>query len=275
MKNHKLIMENWRGFIKEDTIEESSNQRGFEYENEVIAALNAVGASGDITSGAGASATEPDADIKIGDQIYKIEVKLDKDAQMGGTSLRYYPDRTEDGKYFDIVCKSVEEDTIDIMEESLTPIIPDLDKFLEFVGVSKLPATIEKDKWVEAVALGLLKPLNVKIKRTTRFITNHYKKKGIDYIQIGGSGLFYLGENPANLPVPKLEGDINIELRPGRSGSKTRKDGTSVVGAGIRVQGRLQFKGSSPYTLDDPESVRKMLATKEIKQNDQDNNQEQ
>ena len=275
MKNHKLIMENWRGFIKEGTIEESSNQRGFEYENEVIAALNAVGASGDITSGAGASAAAADADIKIGDQIYKIEVKLDKDAQMGGTSLRYYPDRTEDGKYFDIVSKSVEEDTIDIMEESLTPIIPDLDKFLEFVGVSKLPATIEKDKWVEAVALGLLKPLNVKIKRTTRFITNHYKKKGIDYIQIGGSGLFYLGDNPANLPVPKLEGDINIELRPGRSGSKTRKDGTSVVGAGIRVQGRLQFKGSSSYTLDDPESVRKMLATKEINKNDQNNNQEQ
>lgn len=271
MKDIKLIMENWRGYINEETIEESSNQRGFEYENEVIAALNAAGVSGDIKSGAGASAAAADADIKINDEIYKIEVKLDKDAQMGGTSLRYYPDKTEDGKYFSIVSKSVEEDTIDLMEDSLTPIVPDLNKFLEFVGVSKLPATIEREKWTEAVSLGLLRPLNVKIKRTTRFITNHYKRKGIDYIQIGGTGLFYLDDNPANLPVPKLEGDINIELRPGRSGSKTKKDGTKVVGAGIRVQGRLKFKGTSPYTLDDPESIRKMLeemAAAEEEQND-------
>jgi hypothetical protein len=279
MKNYKLILENWNKFVDEEKIEESSNQRGFEYEDEVIAVLNSEGVSGDIKSGAGASAAAADADIKINDQIYKIEVKLDKGAQMGGTSLRYYPERTEDGKYFSIVSKSVEEDTIEMMEESLTPIIPDLDVFLEFVGVSKLPATIERDKWAEAVSLGLLKPLNVKIERTTRFITNHYKKKGIDYIQIGGAGLFHLAENPANLPVPKLEGNINIELRPGRSGSKTRKDGTKVVGAGIRVQGRLKFKGTSPYTLDDPKSVREMLAAIEQpvtpEQNDQDIDQKQ
>jgi hypothetical protein len=68
------------------------------------------------------------------------------------------------------------------------------------------------------------------------------------------------------LPIPQLDGEIDIELRPGRSGTKTRRDGTFVVGAGIRVQGRLKFNGSSPYTLDDPESIKQMMDNLELKE---------
>jgi len=139
------------------------------------------------------------------------------------------------------------------------PLESHLSNLLSAIEAKKIPATVEVGKWVAAKKNGLLKPLNVKIKRSTQFIINHYKKKGVNYIQIGGAGLFYLADNPANLPVPRLDGEINIELRPGRSGSKMRKDGTKVAGVGLRVQGRLQFDGTSPYTLDDPESIRDML----------------
>ena len=263
MENH---VNSWRSYTQEGSLKETG-AGGYEYEEAVIAALTQAGAVGNITSGAGASAAAADADIKINGKVYNIEVKMDGNAQMGGTSLRYFPEgvpsddpqQPDKVTKFVIVSKSVEDDTVTMMEEALTPLEDDLNNFLKALGAEKLPATVLKDRWVEAVQTGLLKPLNVKIKRTTKFIINHYAKKGVDYIQIGGSGLFYLANNPANLPIPQLDGEINIELRPGRSGSKKRKDGVAVVGGGIRVQGRLKFKGQSPYTLDDPESIARML----------------
>lgn len=263
----KVIMESWRKYLDEEQIDEKGTG-GYQYEEAVISVLKSVGVTGNITAGAGASAAAADADIKIGDKIYNIEVKMDGKAQMGGTSLRYFPDGVviddpadpnAKPQKFVIVSKSVEDDTVEMMEAALAPLEQDLNNFLAAIGAAKLPATVEKERWVQAVADGLLKPLNVKVKRTTKFIINHYAKKGVDYIQIGGAGLFYLANNPANLPIPQLDGEINIELRPGRSGTKKRKDGTPVVGGLLRVQGRLQFKGQSPYTLDDPESVMAML----------------
>ena len=98
-----------------------------------------------------------------------------------------------------------------------------------------------------------------KVKRNTQFIIDHYKDKGIHYMQIGGAGLFYLDRNPANLPVPKLQGEIDIELRAGRSGSKVNSAGVPMVGGLLRAQGRLRFSGLSNFTLDNPESVRNLL----------------
>jgi len=263
----KQLMENWRKYLTEEQIEEDG-AGGYQYETAVINVLKSVGVVGNITSGAGASAAAADADIKIDDKIYNIEVKMDGKAQMGGTSLRYFPEGVMLGdpadpdarlQKFVIVSQAVEDDTVTMMEEALAPLEPALNEFLEAIGAVKLPATVEKERWANAVQAGLLKPLNVKIKRTTKFIINHYAKKGVDYIQIGGAGLFYLGNNPANLPIPQLDGEINVELRPGRSGSKKRKDGTVVVGGLLRVQGRLQFRGQSPYSLDNPNSVLQML----------------
>ena len=109
---------------------------------------------------------------------------------------------------------------------------------------------------------GLLRPINAKIRKDAEFIINHYKKKNIHYIQIGGAGLFYLDRNPANLPVPKLQGEIDIELRAGRSGAKVNSAGVPMVGGLLRAQGRLRFEGSSNFTLDNPDSVRRLLISK-------------
>ena len=231
----------------------SSNVEGFEYENAVIKALKDAGYCGNITEGAGASAADADADLRIGDVCYLVEVKKDAGAQMGGTSVRYI-----DGK-FEVASDAVEQDTVDMIVEALKPKREAIDAFLRFVGVTQFPASCPKDVWNTAKVEGLLKPINAKIRKDTEFIANHYKKKGIHYIQIGGAGLFYLSENPANLPIPKLDGQIDIELRAGRSGSKLNAEGIKVVGGGLRAQGRLKFTGVSPYTLDDPESVRGLI----------------
>ena len=264
----KKLMENWRNFMKEQSQIEETGAGGYQYEEYVINALKAAGAVGNITSGAGASAAAADADIRVNGKVYNIEVKMDGKAQMGGTSLKYVPDGipSDDPQQPDKVTKfvlvskaAIEDDTLTMMEEALLPLEEHIRDLIQALEVKTIPASVRVDKWVAARDAGLLKPLNVKIKRTTRFIINHYAKKGVDYIQIGGSGLFYLGNNPANLPIPQLDGDINIEIRPARGGSTLRKDGTRTASCGFRVQGRLQFKGQSPYTLDDPESIAEML----------------
>jgi len=244
--------------LDEELNEMAASVRGFQYESEVVAVLAAAGAAGNITSGAGASACACDADININGEIYDIEVKLNSLAQMGGTSFRYNPQNLGVDK-FQIVSQQVDQDTIDICREALAQKADDLDKLLAFLGATKFPTQVVVDRWIEAKKLGLIKPLNVKVRGTTSFIMQHYKKKGVDYIQIGGAGLFYLSDNPANLPVPKLEGEINLEMNPRRGGSSLKADGTRTAGVGIRIQGRLQFKGNSDYTLDDPESVMELL----------------
>ena len=199
------------------------NELGFAYENEVIEALKVAGIAGTITEGAGASASDADADFIVGGKRYLLEVKKDADAQMGGTSVRYNQGQ------FEIVSDSVDDSTASLIIAALKP----------------------KEK-------GLLKPINAKVKRNTKFIIDHYKDKGIHYMQIGGAGLFYLDQNPANLPVPKLDGQIEIELRAGRSGSSLNADGIRRVSGLLRAQARLKFKGSSPISLDSQIGIEKI-----------------
>jgi hypothetical protein len=241
-------------------ISESSNIGGFDYENKVLKAIRLAGLTGNITTGAGASAAAADADIKINDEVFNIEVKLDNNAQMGGSSVRF-------GSKGIKLVKSMEPETEDLLVAAIASKASELNKLLSFISkkrpkainskVSGFPMSCTKDAWEEAAYKKLL--VNVKIKNTVDFISKHYAKKGIFYIQIGGAGLFYLAGNPANLPIPQLQGNIDIEIRSARSGAKMLASGVEVVGGGIRVQARLKTKGQSPFTADDPGSLKRML----------------
>ena len=222
----------------------SKNELGFAYENEVIEALKIAGIAGNITEGAGASATGADADFVVGGKRYLLEVKKDADAQMGGTSVRY------DNGEFEIVSESVDKSTTALIVSALSSKVVHIERLLAAIGGHKFPTTCDKHTWTVAKEKGLLKPINTKIKKNAQFIIDHYKDKGIDYIQIGGSGLFYLDKNPANLPIPKLQGEIDIELRAGRSGSTLNAAGVRRVSGLLRAQARLKFKGKSPVSLD-------------------------
>lgn len=231
----------------------SSNELGFAYENDVISTLVSAGIAGTIQEGAGASATAADADFVVDGKRYLLEVKKDADAQMGGTSVRYI-----DGK-FEVVSDTVDSGTTDLIIAALDTKRDPIERLLAAIGGNKFPTTCDKHTWTVAKEKGLLKPINAKIKQTTDFIVNHYKKKGIDYIQIGGAGLFYLDKNPANLPIPKLEGEIDIELRAGRSGSSVNAAGVRRVSGLLRAQGRLKFNGSSPISLDSQSGIASLL----------------
>jgi hypothetical protein len=230
------------------------NTGGFEFEQKIVDTLIASGFCGQITEGAGASAADADADMMVDGVRHLVEVKQDAKAQMGGTSLKF------DGE-FSFVGKGVSSDTAAAVCAEMQSKRGAIKDLLDFVGGTSFPVSCEKKVWDEAKEKGLLVPVNTIVKRDAEFICDHYKKKGIHYIQIGGAGLFHMGENPANLPVPKLEGAINLEVRAGRSGSRTGKDGVERVSGGLRVQGRLQFDGKSDFTLENVESIKNMMAT--------------
>lgn len=244
-------------------LEEKMSAGGFEYENTVISALMAAKAAGNIKKGAGASAAAADADMNVFGKVFDVEIKLNRNAQMGGSSVRY-------NKAGGInLVSPLEEDTEALLVDAVKSKSKEINALLDYLAQQdpenvnaravKFPMSCTKDAWNKAQQAKKL--VNTKIPLTADFIAKHYAKKGIFYIQIGGSGLFYLSKNPANLPVPKLEGNVMIEIRSARSGSRVLASGVRVVGAGIRVQGRLKAKNSSPFTLDDPNSIREMLAT--------------
>jgi len=239
----------------------SSNTQGFEYEAVVLDAIREAGFSGNILEGAGASAAAADADFRLGGKVYKVEVKLDSKAQMGGSSVRLAAVAAP------VLVKSTGDAVEDALLasvcerrgkfEALLARLSELEEGRVFTG---FPVQCSKESWTQAKAEGML--VNAKVEADVSFIAKHYMSKGVFYIQFGDKGLFHLGKNPANLSVPKLTGSVKIEVRTARGGSKPLKSGTgrSVTGA-IRVQARLSMpKGiKSPFTLDDAASVRALM----------------
>ena len=222
---------------------------------------------------AGYSSVGIDLELQVNGAPFNIEIKQNKDAQMGGTSIRYNP-ATDSAEI-------VNRDTIDDEAEPyfLNAIQSKKDAILAFLDYmrkqeplelhSKIPerfpiSGVTKKAWTNAVKDEYLNPLNETVKfNDTSLITKAYNLKQVYYIQVGGAGLFYLNENPYDLPVPKFEGQIQIEFRLGRSGSKPRKFGDSTietVGAGYRCQGRLKTHIKSNLSLDNSAEAFQILA---------------
>lgn len=248
--------------VAEERIYEKMSLGGFEYESTVLNSIKKAGLTGNITQGAGSDKNSADADIKIGGRVYPVEVKMNKNAQMGGSSLKFTNGKVSFTKPIDPEVDALLLGAIKQKGAEIKNMVAFLNKNRPRginSRVTGFPLVCTRNAWEAAAKKKLL--VNAYVQYSTDFIAKHYNSKGIYYIQIGGAGLFYLGSNPANLPIPPLSGDIVIEVRSARSGSKPLSDGTLVVAGGIRVQGRLKTKGTSPYSLDNTNSILQMLAT--------------
>ena len=168
--------------------------------------------------------------------------------------------------------KSIDPDTQQLIIDALKDKESDIQKLLKQVrsmdpkeyhkDAKQIPFKATKSSFEELTRRGFLKPLNAVVKKDATFIADHYAKKNCFYIQVGGAGLFYLKKNPLKLPVPKLTGEINIEIRLGRSGSTMVKSiGEKSASAGLRVQARFKGKGKSPYSLDNSDDVLTLFGT--------------
>lgn len=203
-----------------------------------------------------------DISFKKHDTEYHIEVKRNNFAQMGGTQLQY-----KDGVFK--VVGTIEDNLKHLIIQQMIHKKDAIEEYLDFVEKHnplfkerKLPISIPVPIWDEAKNLGLLSNLNHFIEYNTDFIKAHYLSKNVHYIQIGNSGLYHLGHNPLDLTIPELHGDINIEIRLCRSGSKLRDINgtqTKVAGANYRIQGRLISMNSQNFNLENSQDIVKLF----------------
>ena len=222
---------------------------------------------------AGYSNVDIDLELLVNDKPFNIEIKQNSNAQMGSTSVRY--DATTDNAeivkpgaideeaqpYFLEAARSKKEPLLNLVKflRAQEPIelhsrIPDMFP----IGASTDSA------WESAKKAGLLLPLNSKVRfKDAGIITKMYNLKNVFYIQIGGAGLFYLNQNPYNLPVPKFEGEIQIEFRPKRAGNTSRKLNGQVIRAArvdFAATGRFLTTIKSDLSLDKTAEAFQILA---------------
>ena len=86
---------------------------------------------------------------------------------------------------------------------------------------------IDKIVWEQLKIEKYLSNARINVELTSDIISEIYNKKKppVYYIQIEGEGLFYMGKNPLNLPIPELKSNVMVEIGYNTSGTiyKTRK----------------------------------------------------
>ncbi len=250
-----------------------------EYEQQVVDALDAVGIQGSMPE-AHADATGPDAEFVIDEQPYYLEIKLNTKAQMGDKAVGYSPktgkftlnkEAYDDAVYIQIgkVLKAGEKNIRNWLEALKDPARP-TSMAWETDDINALNWKTTSRKFFPAQEAGLQNAASFgygkgkpKIELPSNFVNRMYASKGIYYIQIGGKGLYYMGEDVANLGVPEFGGEITLELRPRANAREkinivdlnqevTGPDGTTFVldyEPDLDEQGNIQWQYNSKGKL--------------------------
>lgn len=258
-------MKTFKGYVQEMV----SGQRGLDYELKIYKAIQQSGVDffnpGDKPAAGFSNVGAGDIEGKLHGKPFNIEVKLSPDDQMGGGSFNY----SMRSKKF-TAAKKMDPADEELLLAAVQQKTKALDNYIMAArklhpiqyhkSIDGIPIKVAKSGRDQLKAAGLLKQINTKVITDASFIEKHYNKKGVNYIQIGGAGLFYLGRNIYNLPVPRLKGEIQVEIRLAYSGTKGKfPDGTETRTAGLRFQGRLRTKGKSPHTIDTVKGIQKLF----------------
>jgi hypothetical protein len=115
----------------------------------------------------------------------------------------------------------------------------------------------------ELKALGLQNNITQRTILSESVIEELYNSKGTFYIQIKGKGLHYIGSNPLNLPVPKLQGDVTVTLRIARSA--TDKNGNVRPIIRILPDNIDITSDKSNFGIDTAAGIQSLLKTPEVK----------
>lgn len=246
-----------------------AGQAGLDYELKIYKAIQQSSADfftpGSKPSAGFSNQGAGDIEGTLKGKAFNIEVKLSPDDQMGGGSFiydlktkKFTPAKKMDPSDEELLLSAVKQKTKDL--DNYIYAAQELEPTEYHKRISGIPIKVAKSGRDILKAQGLLKAINTKVITDASFIEKHYNKKGVYYIQIGGAGLFYMGRNIFDLPVPRLKGEIQVEIRLAYSGTKgTFPDGTETRTAGLRFQGRLRTKGKSTHTIDTVQGIEKLF----------------
>ena len=271
--------------------EKSAKKKAQEYEERVVKAMmDTKLESGMFASKiVDASATGPDAEFYIPSGkgrkggLYFLEIKLNQKAQMGDSSVYYNPKGTGTfkiygkgtvkgrGKFGLAKPKMFGPEMQDRIYAALAEKEDDIKAWIEALKDDRRIASYawEKnpefnalfkttyEKYSEARAAGLLTKAGAgyggapRITIGQKVINQIYNSKKIYYIQIGGKGLYYMGSNPANLPIKPLDTEVNLELRPRPSSrDKVGVETSRFAKLGFKTEPQVDEKGKIKYALN-------------------------
>jgi len=191
------------------------SNKGFVYESKVNANLKKAKLLTPGFVAAGADSNAPDAKIRYQGRDYKIEIKLDTKVDFGQGSLDY---NVDSGLWSLGGAKTVAAEQ--------------MRQFLESIGVVK----IVNKKWGPkgaprkyTVPYKLYKKQDVEYDYETfkdefidipsNAVSKYYNSKDTYYIQIGKSGFYYMGKDPAKLGLPEFNLKLKLRIRIKRGGS--------------------------------------------------------
>lgn len=260
-------------------------KRGLDYENTVLAAIQTANVPGLKLTKLGAAGTSAadlaDIEATWNGKPFYIECKSARSDTMGSFSMIYNkqqgtftpsPTATKTGK--------VEEEDIIIGQQACLNKKDAIDAYLEELATRE-PLELHKDALLgipfkaeyntreKMVQDGYQRAIQQMISASSNFITNMYNSKDVYYIQVGGAGLFYMGTDVLGLGVPRFEGEVKMEVRfkpAGDTSGSVSRAASKKVGYEIQARnvmlicgGKIITKSNSPYTLDDPESIRTLF----------------
>ena len=193
----------------------AADNKGFIYEHKINKLLKKYDLEDKKFKVAGSDSNKPDAMLLIGDNEYKLEIKLDLKVDFGQGSLDY-----------DLSKKKW------ILGGSKTASGEQMREFLTMVDVPRLVNQAWGSKGPPrkfTVPLDRFKPSDVKhdyANFTDKFVTvdsqaisKYYASKKTYYIQIGGYGLYYMGKDVADIGCSKFAPQIRLRIRLKRGGS--------------------------------------------------------
>ena len=237
-------------------LDETVGAGGLVYELKVYEAL--IGAkiegldAGDKPGAGFSSHGFGDIEAAYNGKAFNIEIKAGMKDQMGGGSLRY-DRKTKQLTPSPKLAASGDQEDIAILMQAVQTKIPAINKYLDFIAKQE-PTKVHKDYAKVGVPFvastsareaakkaGLQSAVQDYVKGDSRYIKNLYNGKNVYYIQIGGAGLFYMGKNPLNLPVPEFNGEIQVEVRIGYAGDSsgsTSKAFTNKAGSKEIIEAR-------------------------------------
>lgn len=229
------------------------SNKGFVYETKVNANLKKVKLLSPGFVAAGADSNAPDAKIRYKGKDYKIEIKLDTKVDFGQGTLDY----------------DVDTNTWTLGGAN-TPAAIQMRKFLESIGVPKLV----NQKWGPkgaprkyTIPFKQYKKEDVEydyetfkdefIEIPNNAVTKYYNSKDTYYIQIGKSGFYFMGKDPAKLGLPKFDLKLKLRIRIKRGGSIPIYNYRFTTA----IQAIPNSLSKSDYDLDDKEYL-KVLASR-------------
>lgn len=252
---------------------EARNDGGLEYESAVLTAMSQAQVPGlefqADTSAGFSSHGEGDIEASYNGSKFNIEVKASINDQMGGGSVAFDGNNWRPSPK---LAAGTEPDDLALILKAAEGAEQALAAYLQELSTKEpqefhakntgIPFVAEYNAREELKASGHHKALNQIVTLDERYIVNLYNKKNVFYIQVGGAGLFHLGSDPLNLGVPPFKGTVNVEMRIGFAGTPVKIPGypdLTARRAEYRCIGRMKTNSKSPYTLDDPESIRTLF----------------